>query len=255
MPRRLVTSEIMRNEKVAELDFAGRWFFLGLITNADDDGRVKGSAKYLKANIFPYDDLTTEAIIEYRKKCHEIGLICFYSQNGTEAICLTGWGEHQAIRSDRYKPSTLPPPPFEAMATNGIPNDNQVSTVGMLKISKDSLIEDNINKGGNSKNYPPQYLDFRKQVFAGLKERRGYTSKQAAAEAGAINLMLKEEHKPESILKAYDILKSQPFWQDKNLSLMKVRIEINEVLKGGNNQKGRLPTNYTTPEEYRARRA
>lgn len=126
MPRRLVTSKLFQNDKIATLDFAGRYFFVGLITNADDDGRLKGSIKYLKANIFPYDDITEEQILNYRDTCHKLGIIYYYSVNGSEVIMLTGWVEHQNIRGDRYHPSTLPPPTDYPLATNGIPNDNPI---------------------------------------------------------------------------------------------------------------------------------
>lgn len=180
MPRRLVTSRLFQNDKVATLDFAGRYFFIGVITNADDDGRLKGSIKFLKANIFPYDNVSEEQILIYRDECHKLGIIYYYNVNGAEVIMLPGWVEHQNIRGDRYKPSTLPPPPDyykttrpsdNREATNGIPqvakvntadlprdnllqddneinrgipSANQETTPGMLKISKDSLSKDNI---------------------------------------------------------------------------------------------------------------
>jgi DnaD/phage-associated family protein len=157
MPRRMVTSKLFQNEKVATLDYGGRYFFVGTITNADDDGRLKGSSKYLKANIFPYDNITEEQIIKYRTTCHELGLIYYYIVNGIEIIMLPGWAEHQIIRGDRYHPSTLPPPNDNHQTTKGIPtndnktttldikagipNGNQPTTDGMLNI-----IEYNINK-------------------------------------------------------------------------------------------------------------
>ena len=151
MPRRLVTSEIFRNDKVAELDFVGRLFFIGLITNADDDGRIKGSVKYLKANIFPYDNITLEQIMEYKKQCHSLGIALSYNVNGVEVIILPSWTKHQTIRSDRYKPSTLPQPNGNLKATSGLPKGNQEVTSGMHKISKDKISKDKISKDKISK--------------------------------------------------------------------------------------------------------
>jgi DnaD/phage-associated family protein len=162
MPRRMVTSKLFFNEKVANLDYGGRYFFIGTITNADDDGRLKGSVKFLKANIFPYDNITDEEIIKYRNACHELGIIYYYIVSNMEIIMLPGWAEHQLIRGDRYHPSTLPPPQDNHKATNGIPennntnknpdtntgipNDNQQSTNGMLNIIESNKSKSNIIK-------------------------------------------------------------------------------------------------------------
>ena len=82
--------------------------------------------------------------------------------------------------------------------------------------------------------YPPEFIPLRKEVFKGIKERRGYSSRQPAAEAKAISDMLLEQLTPDQILIAYDKMKAQLFYQDKNLSLMSVKKDIHEVLKTGN---------------------
>lgn len=105
---RVVKSDIWRNDKIGELDMTGRCFYIGLITLADDAGRVKGNDKYLKASIFPYDDeLTPEVINGCKDACKSLKLIQSFSVNGCEVLELTGWMEHQPLRSDRIKPSKL----------------------------------------------------------------------------------------------------------------------------------------------------
>jgi len=128
MPRRLITSAIFLNEKFGNLEDAGRLLFIGCFANADDDGRLKASPKYLKALIFPYDNDKTPEIIEgLRDKCCDLGLIYVYNCNGSEYLYCIGWDEHQVIRKDRYQPSKLPPP-NTLMSTTAQPDDNQVST-------------------------------------------------------------------------------------------------------------------------------
>ena len=104
---RVVKSEIWRNEKIGELDVLGRLFYIGLITLADDAGRVKGNDKYLKASIFPYDELDAEDIKGCKDRCGGLKLITAFSVNGSEVLELTGWLEHQPLRTDRIKPSKL----------------------------------------------------------------------------------------------------------------------------------------------------
>lgn len=105
-----------------------------------------------------------------------------------------------------------------------------------LEIEIDKEIGNYNNK--QNKKYPPEFNEMRKTVFEELKTRRGYTSRSPNAEAKAISQMLLEKFIPEQILRAYDIIKKQPFFQDKDLSMMQVRKNIYEVLKS---DKGKLP--------------
>lgn len=253
MPRRLITSELFKNEQVAGLDYAGRYFFIGLITHADDDGRLKGSAKYLKGNIFPYDNITIDQIECYKAQCVELGLIAHYTIDEIEYILFPTWNRHQVIRSDRYKPSVIPVPNDNHLSTNGIPSDNQTDTVGMLNISKDNISKDNISNIVTKKlnKFPPEYINLRKQVFDLLQKRRGYKSRNPGAEALSISQMLQENCTPDDIIKAYDLIKEQPFWQNKCLTMMSVRKDIHDVLKRENGKQGKK---YTSTDEYKAKR-
>ncbi|GAH88484.1 unnamed protein product, partial [marine sediment metagenome] len=83
--------------------------FIGIFSNADDDGRLKASPKFLKATIFPYDVNKTDAQIkELRDSCANLGLIRLYNKNNSEYLDIPGWQEHQQIRKDRYTHSKLP---------------------------------------------------------------------------------------------------------------------------------------------------
>lgn len=161
MPRRLITSEIFRNEKFGSLTDAGRLFFIGCFSNADDEGRLRGSPKYLKALFFPYDnDKTAENVLEMRNACQKLGLIYVYNINEAEYLYCIGWEEHQVIRKDRRKESNIPAPNM-LLSTVKQPEDNQVSTscqpVDNQSPSNDGLIQYNTiqsiyNNNNNDKN-------------------------------------------------------------------------------------------------------
>jgi len=160
MPRRMITSEIWFNEKVAKLPDAGRLLFIGIFSNADDDGRLKASAKFLKAHIFPYDvDKSIELIKELRDKCAQVGLIRLYTNGTEEFLDIPGWLEHQIIRKDRYNPSKLPS--FEycsSLTTKAHPSGNQTTTIGKHSIVKSSIVKSNtplLRKGVRTKQVDP----------------------------------------------------------------------------------------------------
>lgn len=165
MPRRMITPEIWYNEKFTSQTDTGRLLFIGIFSNADDDGRLKASAKYLKAHIFPYDeDKKLDLIQQLRDELNKSGLINVYSTNGKEYLELPGWREHQLIRKDRYKTSPIPPfdnatkplyeteePDSDQKTTNGIPDDTPLvvgrgRSLSQSKSSQSSLIKFNISQ-------------------------------------------------------------------------------------------------------------
>jgi len=227
MPRRLITSEIFRNEKFGSLDDSGRVFFIGCFSNADDDGRLKASPKYLKALLFPYDnDKTPEYIQELRDICHQLGLIHVYSQNGSEYLYCIGWEEHQVIRKDRRRPSVLPPPNTLTPTTRQ-PDDNQVSTTCPTTDSP-NLIQSNLIKGDDKKLSSPIGENV-KVVFGELDKIRGYRPPKRKAEAASIIRMLKT-YTSEQIISSYKFLKQDKFWYDKELYMMSLESQIGAII-------------------------
>ena len=93
--------------------------------------------------------------------------------------------------------------------------------------------KDIVVTGRKLKKFPPSQIPLVKIIFKGLREQRGYNTTQPAAEALAINQMLSEKFTPEQILKAHDLIKKQPFYQDKPVSMMLTRKNIHEVLNNG----------------------
>ena len=144
--------------------------------------------------------------------------------NGTGAIELVNFKHYQFSEYDRQKPYR------EALKLAGI-------------VDTDEVIED----GKRLRKFPPEYVLLVREVFDGIKERKGYKSRQPAGEALAINQMLQEGLQPKQILEAYDKIKVQQFYQDKNLTMMQVRKDIHEVLKNGAYQSkpGKIPAKYS----------
>jgi len=178
MPRRMITSELWFNEKVSSLPDAGRLLFIGIFSNADNDGRLKSTPKYLKGHIFPYDeDKTLEQIAEWRDMCAEVGLIRLYRKDGQEYLDLPGWDEHQSIRKDRYKSSELPSfnESNEPTPTNLQPTDNQPPTVGGTKkgkVKKGEVKKDKVStpKGARSKRADPTISE----IYSEMRNFLGY---------------------------------------------------------------------------------
>jgi len=110
MPRkRMIDPGIWRSEQVNTLPRDARLLFIGMFSNADDAGRLHGSARFLKATIFPYDDDVTSAVVgSWRDEVIRSGLVVLYTNGGHEYLYLPTWRRHQRI--DRPSESVLPSP-------------------------------------------------------------------------------------------------------------------------------------------------
>jgi hypothetical protein len=91
------------------LSHSARLMFVGLITQADDDGRGLADVRRLKAAIFPGDDITTQQVSAWLTECKDQALAALYDAAPHGSLYqLTGW-HHQKIK--KPLPSQYPPPP------------------------------------------------------------------------------------------------------------------------------------------------
>lgn len=184
MPRRrMIDPQIWRNERVGSLPDAGKLLFIGIFSQADDDGRLKASPRFLLANIFPYNkDKTEEDIRRLRNQCAELGLIRLYINAGREYLDIPGWSEHQQIRKDRYQPSNLPgfQEPDNQLATRVNPSDNQLATTDQPNLVKSSLVKSTTPSGAQRalKKQIQKKTDSQvAEIFAEMRATFGYPDK------------------------------------------------------------------------------
>lgn len=106
--KRMLDPGIWTNVQVARLSVLQRLLYIGLISNADDDGRLNGDPTYIKGVVFPHDNITVQAIEDALKQIARGSLIVRYRANKSWYIQHPNWGKFQYIRDRR--PSTIPPP-------------------------------------------------------------------------------------------------------------------------------------------------
>jgi len=107
---RTIVPGFWTSEQVVSVKPVARLLFLGLVSNADDDGRLKGSPAYLRMVVFPSDRLSETRIQAMRDELVSAGLIKVYQdENGNDLIWIPTWHKHQSI--NRYYKSQLPKHP------------------------------------------------------------------------------------------------------------------------------------------------
>lgn len=108
---RSIKPEFFEDEKLAtRCSVAARLLYAGLWVFADDEGRMRASPAYIKASVFPYDELIT--LREIKAMLDELaqgGFIVLYEAADERLLWIRNFKKHQKI--DRPNGSKLPPPP------------------------------------------------------------------------------------------------------------------------------------------------
>jgi hypothetical protein len=129
---RSIKPEFFQDEDLAECSLQARFLFAGLWGLADVEGKIKGTAKFAKAQIFPYDDYTGADVDGWLNELanHPKKFILRYEVDGTNYILVRNLNKHQRF-DPREKPKGLPNPPknnVHTMTSHCSTNDNTVTS-------------------------------------------------------------------------------------------------------------------------------
>lgn len=99
---RTVKPEFWTSEQVVDCSPIARLLFIGMWNFCDDAGNHPASAKTLKMEVFPGDDITTAEVQCMVDEIINAGLIVEYAAEGRQYWHVTGW-HHQKIEKPNYK--------------------------------------------------------------------------------------------------------------------------------------------------------
>ena len=95
--KRMIDPNFWRDEKLGECSIQERLLFMGLISNADDEGYGRANPKLLKADIFPYDDLRVSDVEKWLSHLGGLNIVALYEYNGQTYYYLPNFLRHQTI--------------------------------------------------------------------------------------------------------------------------------------------------------------
>lgn len=133
---RTIKPEAPQDERIGRLSRDARLlFFTGIVTMADDEGRLRAMPTLIIGHTFPYDDdVTTAKLRRWLDEIEREGLIVRYEHDGTPYVAIRHWRRHQ--RPNRPVRSVIPDPPdpdvvrANALPTHGELTDESVSEHG-----------------------------------------------------------------------------------------------------------------------------
>lgn len=106
--RRMIDPNFWQSEDVSKLTIRQRLLLIGLFSNADDEGKLRGNPAFVRSIIFPYEDFSVSEIEEDLNAIESIGTILQYEVRGSKYIKLVNWDKFQRV--DKPQPSMIPDP-------------------------------------------------------------------------------------------------------------------------------------------------
>ena len=126
---RTIKPEFWSDEKLSHLDPLARLVYVGLISHADDGGRLVDNVKQLDGLLFPTTDDTCRDSLETLAKLSRI--LRYVSASGQHLIQIVSWERHQKV--DHPNKYTLPSPTADDYAQA---QDTQGDTSSLSQVTR-----------------------------------------------------------------------------------------------------------------------
>ena len=121
MPNRIIKESICTSENIDQLSLFQETFFVRLMVNCDDFGRMDARAKILASRLFPLKDIKTPQIEDALKALVAADLIVLYDVDGKPYLQMKTWEKHQQVRAKKSKY----PSPDEGICNKLIADDSK----------------------------------------------------------------------------------------------------------------------------------
>ena len=128
--RRMIDPSIWDDPEVGELTPTEFKLFVGLISMADDEGRLEADPRTLRKQLFGYcEDVSVQDVGTWLASVAEkLPNVLLYDVGGKSCIALLKWNDHQSISDSWRKESTIPAPPNDQVPTTCQSSADQVPT-------------------------------------------------------------------------------------------------------------------------------
>lgn len=105
---RMIKPEFFDDPDIAALSSFARLLFIGLWLQADREGRLAYDPRRIKARLFPYDDVSVDAL---NQEIINAGFMHIYTVKGKSFLQIRSFVKHQ--RPHPKEPQSVIPPPVE----------------------------------------------------------------------------------------------------------------------------------------------
>jgi hypothetical protein len=106
---RTIKPDLWQDETLAQVSVGARLLFIGLISMADDEGRLRGNPKLIRAEVFPYDVSKEVNVESWLDELVGSRKVVRYVVDEETFLWLPKFTEHQFIRKPSASKCPTPP--------------------------------------------------------------------------------------------------------------------------------------------------
>ena len=121
MPNRIIKESICTSENIDSLTAFEETFFIRLIVNCDDYGRMDARPKLLASKLYPLRDVKPSQMETCLNSLAKNGLIILYTVDDHDYLQMATWNKHQQVRARKSKY----PSPDEGICKQMISDDSK----------------------------------------------------------------------------------------------------------------------------------
>ena len=141
---RVIKPEFWDDEKLATISRDARLTFIGLWTNSDDYGVVKGHLNWLRHQIYPYDDISKPTFEKWIVEIEATGSIIPFSHHNEKYYFIRHFTDHQKV--SHPSPSRNPSAPIDILDGGGIAQEPFGNDSGKILEETEYKQKQNINR-------------------------------------------------------------------------------------------------------------
>jgi hypothetical protein len=169
---RSIMPEYWQDEKLSPLPPIDRLVFLGLISQADDAGRLVDNPRLLDGLLFPH---TKESCAPSLEVLAELGRILRYtSDSGQRLIQIVGWERHQKVKNPSAYNLPAPPATGSGETRGRLGGEPNAPTVCRISPIPDPLTDADANASGAAVAAPPVDNSPKEPTAPSVSEWLGY---------------------------------------------------------------------------------
>ena len=165
--RRMIDPNFWGSEDVSKLNHTERLMLIGMFSTADDFGKGRANAAYVRSSVFPYEDIPLKEIEKNLSHIQEHIEIVFYEIGDGKYYKFKNWSKWQKV--DHPTDSIIPDPQDSETIRERFENDsrNEPAT------TPPNIIKDNIIK---DKEYTDEFEKFYAEYPRSEDKRRSFTN-------------------------------------------------------------------------------
>lgn len=141
----MIKPEFWDDQKLCSVSRDARLTFIGLWTNSDDYGVVKGHPAWLKSQIFPYDDIKIQAFQSWLNELEGLHVILPFKDKNEFYYYIRNFDKHQVINRKSRCRNPQPPDGLNecSMSAHGvIMDETETETETEVKQKRKTTLAD-----------------------------------------------------------------------------------------------------------------